>query len=401
MKTSRIAWLLVLVLMSSAQVVRADEAAGVGVGMEPVAEIPYDNGTHLAVTRIEGRDYAIASAGAFSGSPDGAVRVIDVTNPRRPKVVGTVACSANQSHLQVSHDRKTLIVGEDGTHRPDACGAGGLGFFTIDISNPRSPEPIGVADVPRGAHTTTTHPTKPIVFVSYGDVVATQQAAFEVWSIKDPAKPKRVATVPVTGYHGPHDISFNAEGTRAVAASISTIHVLDTTDPGDPKELAVLQCPGCSHNHEARFTPDEKHVVVSDETPSPLTPCPMGGLYFYEWTADAEPYMTLVGQWQPREIITPSGAPTNAGLCTSHVFGISPDGTKVAASWHTAGVRVVDISSLTGVGVGDQGTGPREVAWYLPDGSDAFSAKFDPSGRFVFVNDLQRGFSVYELTAES
>ncbi|HEV3473233.1 MAG TPA: hypothetical protein VG408_08535, partial [Actinomycetota bacterium] len=332
---------------------------------------------------------------------EGAIRVIDVTNPRRPKTVASVACSANQSHLQISHDRKTLIVGEDVTHHPDACAASGLGFFTIDISNPSKPRPVGIADIPRGAHTTTTHPTKPLVYVSYGDIVTTAPAAFDVWSIANPAKPKHLATVPVAGYHGPHDISFTADGTRAVAASVSAIHVLDTTDPTHPKELALLQCPGCTHNHEARFTPDEKHIVVSDETPSSVVPCPMGGLYFYGWDPKAEPYMTLIGQWQPREVGTPSGAPTTVGLCSSHVFGISPDGTKVAASWHTAGVRVVDITSMTGVGVGDQGTGPREIAWYLPDDAESFSAKFDRSGRFVFLNDLHSGFSVYELTAES
>ena len=396
MRTGRIAASLVaLVLMATT--VHADDARGVGAGMDPVAEIPYQSGTHLAVSRIDGRDYAFASATGAAG----AIRVVDVTNPRRPKVVATLACSANQSHLQISHDRKTLVVGEDVKHSPDACGLGGLGFFTIDISNPRKARPVGFADIARGAHTTTTHPTKPIVYVSYGDIITTDDAAFEVWSIKNPAKPKHLATVPVTGYHGPHDISFTADGTRAVAASVSAIHVLDTSDPTNPKELALLQCPGCTHNHEARFTPDEKHIVVSDETPSSVVPCPMGGLYFYEWNPKSEPYMTLVGQWQPRELVTPSGAPTNAGLCTSHVFGISPDGTKVAASWHTAGVRVVDITSMNGVGVGDQGTGPREVAWYLPDGADVFSAKFDRSGRFVFVNDLQRGFGVYELTAES
>lgn len=363
------------------------------MGMERVAEISYDGGTHLAITRIDGRDYAFASSTGAAG----AIRVIDITNPRRPKTVATVACTANQSHLQISYDRETLIVGEDVSHQPDACGSGGLGFFTIDISNPRNPRPVGFADVPRGAHTTTTHPTKPLVYVSYGDAVGTQAAGFEVWSIKDPAKPKRLATVPVPGYHGPYDISFNSDGTRAIASSITAIHVLDTTDPVNPKVLGLLQCPGCTHNHEARFTPDERHVVVSDETPSSITPCPMGSLYFYEWSADSAPYMTLVGQWQPREVLTPFPTPTNVGLCTSHSFGISSDGTKVAASWHTAGVRVVDISTMNGLGVGDQGTGPREIAWYLPDGADAFSAKFDRSGRFVFVNDYARGFSVYQL----
>ena len=107
--------------------------------------------------------------------------------------------------------------------------------------------------------------------------------------------------------------------------------------------------------------------------------------------------MTLIGEWQPRELVTPSSEPTRATLCTSHTFGISPDGTKVAASWHTAGVHVVDISTMSGVGIGDQGTGPKSLGWFQPGNGDAFSAKFDRSGRFIFVNDYHRGFEVFRL----
>ena len=365
-----------------------------GAGIEPVATVPYDGGTHLAITRHGGRDYAFASSLATGG----VVRVIDVTNARKPKVVAEIPCAANQAHLQISHDNKTLIIGEDGGHTPDACGTGPqLGFFTVDISNPRKPKPIGFADIPRGAHTTTTHPTKPFVYASYGDVATADTAAFEVWSIKDPAKPKLVARVPVVGYHGPHDITFTKDGSKAVAASISVIQVLDTSDPTAPIEIARTQCPGCSHNHEARFTPDEKHVIISDETPAGPA-CPLGGLFFYEWDAETDPYMNLIGEWQPAEFVTPQSSPTTVTACTSHVFGVSPDGTKVAASWHTAGLRVVDITTMAGVGVGDQGTGPREIGWYQPEGTDAFSAKFDRTGRYIFVNDFHRGFEVYELT---
>jgi hypothetical protein len=390
---SRIVVALVGLGLVVAATAQAEVRRAAGTGLEPVASVAYDGGTHLALTRIGGRDYAFAS----SMAEDGVVRVIDVTNPTRPKVVAQLPCRANQAHLQISHDNKTLIIGEDGTHAGDACGPPSqMGFYTVDISNPLKPKPLAAAAVARGAHTTTAHPTKPYVYVSYGDVAATQPAAFEVWSIKDPAKPRHVSIVPVTGYHGPHDIEFTSDGKRAVASSISLIQVLDTSDPEKPVELANLQCPGCSHNHEARFTPEETHVIVSDETPSGPA-CPLGGLYFYEWDRAAQPYMTLLGQWQPREFLTPASEPTRATMCTSHTFGISPDGTKVAASWHTAGVRVVDISSMSGVGIGDQGTGPREIGWYQPGNGDAFSAKFDRTGRFIFVNDYHRGFEVFRL----
>ena len=370
--------------------------------MSPAATVSYPGGMHLVMGRANGRDYAFASSDG-TASASGAIRVFDVTTPARPKLVASIPCGGNQAFLQISHDGNTLMVGEDASHPGSPCmPATGMGFYTIDVSDPRRPRILGHALVERGGHTLTAHPTKPLVYVSYGDVIPLPQqpAEFEIWSIKNPAKPKHLATAAVSGYHGPHDIAFDAKGKRAVASSMSLIQVLDTRDPVDPKELEVLQCPGCSHNHEAHFTPDQKHVIVSDEASGgAASPCPLGALYFYEWNPNGDPYMDLIGEWQPAELVTPEGARTNAGLCTSHVFDISRDGTKVAASWHTAGVRVVDIRAVAGVGIGPEGSGAKEIGWYVSEGADSWSAKFDRSSRFVFVNDRHLGFQVYRLDA--
>ena len=393
---------ILLVVGMTATTVHARPVPGVmksASGMESVADVGYDDGMHLIVTRVKGRDYAISS------SLPGPIRFFDVTDPTRPKLVSSVPCGGNQAFLQISHDGKTLVVAEGAPHGIDRCmPPEDMGFYTIDISDPRKPRWLGYATVPRSGHTVTTHPTKPIVYVSYGDVapLPTEKPEFEIWSIKNPAHPTRLSTAAVTGYHGPHDIAFNADGTRAVMSSMSAIQVFDTTDPARPKELQVLQCPGCTHNHESHFTPDQKHIIVGDETTGgAASPCPMGALYFYDWDAKNSPHMTLVGEWQPAEAITPQGAPTNAPLCTPHVFDISPDGTKVAASWHNAGVRVVDITSMDGAGVGPEGPGAREIGWAVTDGADSWSAKFDRSGKYVFVNDRIHGFQVFGVHGSS
>lgn len=393
--------LMVLAMAAPVNAHVVDPTRDTGSGMEPAADVPYADGMHLVVTRIKNRDYVIASASSIT---DGAgLRFFDVTNPAKPKMVASLPCTGGQGFLQISHDNKTLIVGEGVSHDGSPCmPPGEKGFYTIDIRDPSNPKPVGFGHVERGGHTLTAHPTKPILYVSYGDPVGRPNgpAEFQVWSIANPAKPKYLSSPAVTGYNGPHDIAFNADGTRAVASSMTLIQVLDTSDPANPKELEVLQCPGCSHNHEAHFTPDQKHVVVSDETSGGAgSPCPLGGLYFYEWNPKAAPYMNLVGEWQPAEFVVPSGAPTNVPLCTSHVFDISQDGTKIAASWHSAGVRVIDISDMTGVGVGPHGDGAKEIGWYVNNGGDAWSAKMDRSGKFVFVNDLRDGFQVYRLSA--
>jgi hypothetical protein len=396
MKLGRV-WLLAGTLAIAVSVhANALPERDASAGLKQVAGVDYADGMHLAVTRIGGRDYAISSSVA------GPIRFFDVTNPDRPKLVSSVPCGGGQAFLQISHDNKTLVVAEGVLHGVDRCmPPQTMGFYTIDISNPRRPRPLGYAEVPRSGHTVTTHPTEPIVYVSYGDVapLPTEEPEFEVWSIADPANPKHLATAAVTGYHGPHDVVFNADGTRAVMSSMSAIQVFDTSDAAAPKELQVLQCPGCSHNHEAHFAPDQKHVIVSDETTGGIaSPCPMGALYFYDWDSESSPHMTLIGEWQPAEAVTPQGAPTNAPLCTPHVFDISRDGTKIVASWHNGGVRVVDIQNMSGAGVGPHGPGALEIGWSVAAGADSWSAKFDRTGRYIFVNDRFLGFQVYRLS---
>jgi hypothetical protein len=370
-------------------------------GLDHVTTVGYSDGMHLVVTRVRGRDYVFASTSTAAG---GGIRVFDVTKPAAPKLVAQVPCTGGQGFLDISHDGKTLIVAEGVRHPADVCmEAGVTGFYTIDISNPRKPKPLGAAISPEPGHHLRAHPTKPYVYMTYGAVVPTKAeevGTYEVWSIADPAKPKFVTVAKVTGLHGPHDIEFSPDGEYAVASSMTALQVLDTSDAESPQEVEVLQCPGCSHNHEAHFTPDGKHVVVSDETTGgAASPCPMGALYFYEFDEAGAPYMDLIGEWQPAEAGTPQGAPTNAPLCTSHVFGISADGTKVAASWHNGGVRVVDISEMDGASVGPHGPGgAREIGWFVNDGADAWSAKFDRRGRYVFVNDRVHGFEVYRVS---
>jgi hypothetical protein len=396
--------LVILAAMSTVGSGAIGRSPGVGNGLESVAEVNYPDGMHLLVHRSGGRDYLFTSSSYSTGS--GTIRVFDTTNPATPKLVTTIPCGGNQAVMTLSHDKTTLIVAEGASHPAvDPCfPSGSKGFYTIDISNPRKPKPIGAAIIPRGGHHITAHPTKPFVYVAHGIIPALPAdiQVFDVWSIKDPAKPKYVTTGSVTGYHGPHDIAFNSDGSYAVASSMTALQVLDTSDPANPKEIAVMQCPGCSHNHEAHFTPDDKHVVVSDEFGGGMPgPCPLGALYFYEWDPETSPYMDLIGEWQPAEFVTPEGQRTNAGTCTSHVFDISADGTKIAASWHAAGVRVVDITTMAGVGLGPHGNGAKEIGWYVEEGADAWSAKFDRTGKYVFVNDRVDGLQVYKIQSKS
>ena len=217
---------------------------GEGKKMKIVANIPYKGGTDMEFATIKGHDYAFTgSAPGVGPATKGAFRVIDVDNPARPRLVATLNCSLYQADVQISHDKKTAILAADNAGGPGSCLAlGKKGFMTIDISNPLKPKAIGFAEIPRGSHNTTAHPTKPFVYNSDSDV-AGAPGEIEIWSIKNPAKPKKVGEMVVPG-HSPHDISFNKKGTKAVTAAVSHIDIIDTKNPGEPQLMFSTQCPG-------------------------------------------------------------------------------------------------------------------------------------------------------------
>jgi hypothetical protein len=186
---------------------------GEGKNMKIIANIPYSSGSDMEFATIKGRDYAFT--GSFAPVKDGGgLHVIDITNPEKVKEVAWLQCPVYQSDIQISHDQKTLLMAADTAGSPESCLAvGKTGFMTVDIRNPLKPKAIGFAQIARGSHNVTAHPTKPYVYNSDSDLANSGLGVIEIWSIKDPAKPKLVNTVR-TGVHSPHDVSFNNRRAR-------------------------------------------------------------------------------------------------------------------------------------------------------------------------------------------
>lgn len=371
---------------------------GEGVNMKIIANIGYASGSDMEFATIKGRDYAFT--GSFASVKDGGgLHVIDITNPAKPKEVAWLQCAVYQADIQLSHDLKTLIMAADSAGGPDSCNMiGKKGFMTIDISNPKKPKAIGVAEIPRGSHNVTAHPTKPYIYNSDSDV-GNARGEIQIWSIANPAKPKLVNTVMAVG-HSPHDISFNSKGTQAVTAGVDNIELFDTSDVENPKLQITFQCPGCSITHDAKFTKDDKGLIVGDEGGGGgAYPCPGGALYFYRLENGIVPVLT--GIYEPNEVVLAKDAQGGPGGCTSHVFDISDDGKQVAISWYTAGTRLLDVSAMQGVAFGEHSAGGiNEIGWFQPDGGVSWSSKFYKGTKYVFSNDIQRGFDVFQVTAK-
>lgn len=367
---------------------------GEGEGLELVANIEYPGGSDMEFLTRKGRDYAIT--GAYGET--GAMRVIDVTKPERPKLVATLNCNLAQNDVQISADQKTVLLSSDGVGSADAClGVGKRGFMTVDITNIKAPKPIGYAENPAGSHNTTAHPTKPYV---YNSSSGETPGVVHIWSIKNPKKPELVSTYTALGTSAPHDISFNEDGSRALlAGGGKSVELLNTSDPEKPVMLAKTMCPDCSLSHDAKFTPDGRHVIIGDEANGGGTfACPGGALHFYELQGtETQPVFVLIGAYEPNEIVFAQG--TTLTSCTSHVMDVSDDGTHLTLGWYGAGTRYLDITNMTGVTIGDQGNGVKEAGWFIPVNGDSWASKFY-KGPYIYSNDIHRGFDVYKITAD-
>ena len=390
--------LLLSALTGSAQ---SAPLKGEGKNMKIVANVGYAFGTDMEFATIKGREYAFA-ASAAAVEDGGGLHVIDVTSPEKPKEVAWLKCSVYQGDVQLSHDLKTVMLAWDSAGTPESClMVGKTGFMTIDITNPAKPKPLGTAQIARGSHNITAHPTKPYVYNSDSDV-GNVQGEIEIWSIKNPAKPKLVNTVTTPG-HSPHDISFNKKGDLAITAGVDTIDIFDTADPENPQLVSLSHCPTCSIIHDAKFTPDGKRVIVGDEAGGGLQfPCPGGALHFYDLNTDGPaPFLIYRGIYEPEEVVLAHEGQSGPAACTSHVFDISDDGKYVSISWYSAGTRYLDVSGYTGATVGANGVpgGVVEVGYFLPDGGSSWSSKMH-KGPYVYSNDINRGFDVFKVTAK-
>lgn len=326
----------------------------------------------------------------------GGLYVIDTTVPPKAKIVGYLPCSVSQGDVQVSADKKTLLIGHDSAGGPDACtGLGKVGFITVDITNPTKPKAIGHA-TGDGAHNVTAHPKKPYVYVSNSALVPGTSSHIQIWSIKNPAKPELVNQFDSLP-HAPHDISFNKKGTKIVTAAITHWDIFNTEDPENPVLEWTGQCPGCSITHDAKFTPDDKHILIGDEGGGGgAYACPGGAWYVYDYATAPVPILT--GIYEPANFITNQEGAVDS--CTSHVFEISDDSTKIAISWYTLGTRYLDITTAVGLTVGATRTptGITECGWFVPEGGSSWSSKFSTDQKYITSNDINRGFDIYKIT---
>ncbi|MGE3620050.1 MAG: LVIVD repeat-containing protein [Acidimicrobiia bacterium] len=367
-------------------------------------------GTDIEFAEIGGTTYALA------GTLERGLQILDISDPARPRPVAVYDCRVAQGDVQVvRRDGRTFVAyaADYDADRGSACYrdldrkgiayGNGLGTVVVDISDPARPTTVSFLPMSRGTHNSTINPAGTHLYNSNSDTSG--GGVIEYWDLTGDRllHPVKLGELPTAGANS-HDITFNADGTRAYSAALDHSLVIDTSDPARPQVVGRIGRDGLDVHHQAEpltvTGPDGLRrdlLLVTDEVNGgrPAT-CPGGGIHVYDVTGDKERAPVRLGAW----FIDDATRDDGRRGCTSHVLRLHPEAGLMTIAWYRKGVRVVDLGGLALAGETDASP-MAEVGWYAFPDANTWSVKtpgISPDGSFhLFANDLARGLDVFRF----
>lgn len=352
-----------------------------------VATFPYDNEAGDFFKGGTDIDFSGRYVYAMQQGDMGGVHVIDHKGGT-PKKVSFIPCPGGQNDVAVVKPGLIAV----GYHSSQCAGAPGGGVRLIDVSNPKKPKHLGaVNDIPGGTHTLTVYPGKPLIYSSpngLGNVRGPEQ----IIDVSNPSKPKVVGTYQPAG-NTCHDVSFHFTKDRKLAfcPGTSSTEVWDVSDPLAPDAIARIVTPAIQYNHSAVATHDGKYLVIGDEAVAgnDCVGGPTGSLWIYDISTPERPVLT--GHFGPQRGPLPAGS-SNVNRntwCSAHLFNFVPGTYTLVASWYAGGMNVIDLSNPSQ---------PKEVAHYMGTGDDItnYWSAYWYDGR-IYANDRVKGLDVFEV----
>lgn len=174
---------------------------------------------------FSGRYVYAMQRGAFGG-----VHVFDV-KPVKPKKLSFLHCPGDQNDVAVVRPGLIAI----GYHSSECEGVEGGGIRLVDVSNPRKPRFSGAISLPpNGTHTLTTYPGQPLIY-------ANTSTGQNIVDVSDPRRPEIVWSLERNGCH---DLAFDLRKDRKLAfcpkGRTPVTEVWDVSDPRAPEVLTVI-----------------------------------------------------------------------------------------------------------------------------------------------------------------
>lgn len=318
-----------------------------------IKNIPYQEGTDIA---FQG-DYVYFG----QQGDEGGVRILDVSGAV-PKEVSFLKCPGGQNDVAVVKPGLLAL----GYHSGMCAGIPGSGIRLIDVKNPKRPKILGDITIPGGgSHTLTVYPGTSYIYSSPGGLA--NGGGTE--TIIDASNPKKleIAATFKPNPTGCHDITFAkaADGDRMLGfcAGGGEVSIWDVTDPLAPTVIAHGFTPSF-FPHAAVPTPDGQYLVMTDEA-FVVHDCvggPTGSVWVFDITTPELP--VPVGHWGPQRGAAPVGT-SATGWCTAHNLNFIGKSRQAVISWYTGGTSVVDFENPTV---------PTEVAYFWPSDANSWSS---------------------------
>lgn len=427
-----------------------------GENITPVAnlEFPTDNaqGTDSYFIEMdldtEVGQTDIRTIGVF-GSIRGGAKILDVTDGGYGEL-GYYDCLIGQGDVQIfqrgERDEAGEIIDLDTartyfTFTDDGySGRGGIcqqegddndwfadagthqGTFIVDITDPTAPSTVSFVPFPKGSHNMTVHPSTNFLYNSNSELITNAaNAGIEVWEITDLTAPVNHGTLDLPIRPGlgtdSHDITFNADGSRAYSAALSQTVIINTENPAEPVIVSSFIDPAINVEHQANpvtlsdpILGERDFLIVEDEFAGAAGAeqvCPSGGTHVYDITGELELAPVKVGSWYIDDV-TNTNSLGNTTSCTAHVFDIHEDAAIMTMSFYGGGVRVIDLSNLVGVSLGSTGMGMREIGYHRFENSNSWSVKAaevdvaedGTISATLYSNDINRGIDVYQFEGQ-
>lgn len=370
----KIACAAVMMLVTSGLVApaSADRAVSKTDNVKLIKNIPYTGGSDIT---FEGRYVYFGQLGQ-----EGGVRILDASG-KIPKEVAFLQCPGSQNDVEIVRPGLLAL----GYHSGQCSGVPGAGVRLIDVSNPKKPRFLSSVELPGGAHTLTRYPGTDLIYASPGGL-ANGGGVEQILDASDPNNLKVVATFKPNPT-GCHDITFARhpdERMLAFCAGGGEVSIWDVTRELKPVVIAHGFTPSF-FPHAAVPTPDGEYLVMTDEAFG-VHDCmggPTGSVWVFDIRTPEVP--VLIGHWGPQRGAAPVGT-IATDWCTAHNLNFVGKTRQAVISWYTGGTSVVDFSNPTL---------PKEVAYFMPDDADVWSAYYF-DGR-IWVNDLKRGIDVLEV----
>lgn len=322
---------------------------------------------------------------AMQQGPDGGIHILKRTKGK-PKKVTFFKCPGEQN--DVATVKPGLIA--LGYHST-TCGGPGAGVRLVNVKNPKKPKLLGgVNDLPGGTHTLTVYPGKPIIYASPGGL-ANGNGIEQIIDVSNPKKPKVAATYTPQRI-GCHDLSFwiTKDEKLAVCVGGGEGQIWDVSDPLSPTTIAHVPVPA-QFPHSVVVTHDGKYIIIGDEAiaGNDCVGGPTGAMWVYDISVREAP--VLVGYHGVPRGQQQAGSPDvdRNTWCTAHLFNLVPGTYTLVSSWYSSGISIIDFSNPSM---------PEEIGHYMGTGDDVtnYWSAYWYKGQ-IFANDRAKGLDVFKV----